>query len=311
MSLVTTQKRATKESVWSVWLPIGLGAVVFLSITFIGNILIIDSELRAFSPALEWAFNGGIVLVLLWFIVIPGVRVLNAPVVALDDVTSSPPTADLKTLKKIAHQLVNSGSLPPEQQDKLTVAVCRGEELHGLLAEAIQAQKLSATKIIREHAVLVFVSTAISQNGRLDAVSVAVTNFRLVHRLVKHFGYRPPLPELIRIYSHVFMAAVVADGISDLDVEGVLSHLGLSFLDAIPGSRLIIDSAFDGAVNALFTLRVGFVTQKCLLSVGKEFIRSEVRKAANREARLELITVLREAAPAVPVTIKGIIEKWL
>jgi hypothetical protein len=74
---------------------------------------------------------------------------------------------------------------------------------------------------------------------------------------------------------------------------------------------LIIDSAFDGAVNALFTLRVGFATRQCLLNAGKTFVRSEVRKAANREARLEMKSVLREAVPAVPAAMKGLIEKWL
>jgi hypothetical protein len=133
----------------------------------------------------------------------------------------------------------------------------------------------------------------------------------LARRLVEHFGYRPPLIELARIYGQVFVAAVIADGVNDLDVEGVLSQLGLGALDAIPVSRLIIDSAFDGAVNALFTLRVGFATRQCLLNAGKTFVRSEVRKAANREARLEMKSVLREAVPAVPAAMKGLIEKWL
>jgi hypothetical protein len=169
----------------------------------------------------------------------------------------------------------------------------------------------ASTAAIRQHAVLTFVSTAISQNGKLDAAAVAVTNIRLVQRLVKHFGYRPQLFELVRIYGQVFVAAAIADGVNDLDVEGGLSQLGLGALDAIPGSRLLIDSAFDGAINALFTLRVGFVTRQCLLNAGKTFVRSEVRQAANREARFEMKSVLREAIPAVPAAMKGLIEKWL
>jgi len=132
-----------------------------------------------------------------------------------------------------------------------------------------------------------------------------------VRRLVEHFGYRPPSFELVRIYGQVFVPAVIADGINDLDLEGGLSQLGLGVLDVIPGSRLMIDSAFDGAINALFTLRLGFVTRQCLLSAGKTFVRSEVRTVANREARLELKPVLRDAVPAVPAALKGLIEKWL
>ncbi len=300
-----------KESVWSVWLPLGLGACIFLGVTLIGNVLIIGSRLGALHPVIELAFYGCIMLFFLWLVALPAIRVLAAPVIALEDVTTGTFKSDYKALKRIAHQLAESDALPPDLKAQLAGAAGLGSDLQGPLAAAIHAQKLSATTIIHEHAVLAFVSTAISQNGKLDAVSVAVTNLRLVRRLVEHFGYRPPVIELMRIYGQVFVAAVIADGVNDLDVEGVLSQFGLGLLDAIPGSRLFIDSACDGAINALFTLRVGFVTRQCLLNAGKTFVRSEVRKAANREARLGMKSVLRDAIPAVPGAIKGLIEKWL
>ena len=252
-----------------------------------------------------------VIFTLLWFVAVPAIRVLTAPVIALEDVSAGAFESNYKTLRRIARQLAESDSLPADVKDELVGAVGLGCDLQGPLTAAINAQKLTATVVIREHAVLAFVSTAISQNGKLDAASVAVTNFRLVQRLVKHFGYRPPLFELVRIYGQVFVAAAIADGINDLDGEGVLSQLGLGALDAIPGNRLIVDSAFDGAINAIFTLRVGFVTRQCLLNAGKTFVRSEVRKAANLEARLEMKSVLREAVPAVPAAMKGLIEKWL
>jgi uncharacterized membrane protein YcjF (UPF0283 family) len=247
-----------KQSVWSVWLPMGIGAIIFLAVTFVGNVLVIGTKLGALHPLLEWAFYGCMIFAFLWLVVIPAVRVLTAPVIALDDVTAG--KSKYKVLRRIAYQLAESDSLSADLKNRLAGAASLGSDLQELLATAINAQKFSATVIIREHAVVTFVSTTISQNGRLDAVSVVVTNFRLVRRLVRHFGYRPPVFELARIYGQVFVAAVIADGVNDLDLEGVLSQLGLGVVDAIPGSRLIIDSAFDGAVNALFTLRVGFVT---------------------------------------------------
>ncbi|MCX6928111.1 MAG: hypothetical protein NT154_33605 [Verrucomicrobia bacterium] len=306
-----SRRSTTKQSVWSVWLPLGIGAVIFLGITLVGNILIIGSKLERLHPVFEWAFYGCIILALLWFVAVPIIRVLAAPVVALEDIETGAFKSDYKALRRVAYQLADSDALPPDIKTKLAGAVGLGSALQGPLAAAISAQKLSATAIIREHAVLTFVSTAISQNGRLDAVSVIITNLRLVRRLVGHFGYRPPFFELVRIYGQVFVAAVIADGVNDVDVEGALSRLGLGVLDVIPASRLLIDSAFDGAVNALFTLRVGFVTQRCLLNAGKSFVRSEVRRAANREARQEMGNVLREAVPAVPSAMKSLIEKWI
>jgi hypothetical protein len=115
----------------------------------------------------------------------------------------------------------------------------------------------------------------------------------------------------MKIYAQIILAAVVADRISDLDSEGVLSQFGLGFLDAVPGSRLILDSAFDGSFNALVTLRIGFVTQRCLLNAGKPLFRSEVRKAANKEARGEFKNVIPAAVPQVPEALQKILQAWL
>src|ERR1019366_8895012 len=92
------------------------------------------------------------------------------------------------------------------------------------LAAAINAQTESAAKIIREHAVIIFVSTAVSQNGRLNAIAVLAANLRLVRTLVRHLGYRPPLPMLVKIYAQIFLAALVADKLEDLDLAGGIEH---------------------------------------------------------------------------------------
>lgn len=302
-------KNTSKWSIWSFWLPLGLVAVIFLLVTFIGNILVIGAKLGTCHPSIEWAFYIGLTFVFIWLIAIPLIGVLALPVMALDDVANGTNKAGYRTLKKIAQQLVNSGVLPAEHREKLAGAIGLGSDLREPLAAAINAQKESATIIIREHAVLVFVSTAISQSGRLDAIVVLVTNFRLVRTLVKHLGYRPPLPILIKIYTQIFLAALIADGIDDLDVEGIFGQFGFGVLAAIPG--LVVDSILDGTINALFTLRVGFVTRKCLLNVGSTLTRAEIRKAANRESRQELKSVIKDALPLIPNAVKKVVQTYV
>jgi len=125
-------------------------------------------------------------------------------------------------------------------------------------------------------------------------------NIRLVRSLVKHFGYRPPLPTLIQIYAQIFLASLIADEIDDLDVEGILGQVGFGALAAVPGSGLVVNSVFDGTINALFTLRVGFVTRKCLLNAGRVLTRSAIRRVANRDARQELMPVVKEGLSVLP-----------
>jgi hypothetical protein len=311
MDRVMSGRTASKRGLWTLWVPLGLAALIFLLITIIGNVLVIGSKLGTYHPVVERVFYVGLALVLVWLIATPLVGVLSAPVLDLEDVVAGKSKANYKTLRRISRQLIRSESLSVEQRAELAGAVGLGSDLCQPLATAINAQKGSATQIIRNHAVLVFVSTAVSQNGRLDAVTILATNFRLVRTLVGHFGYRPPLKSLIKIYAEIFLVALVADELDDLDLEGVFSLLGLGVLGAIPGISLVANSVLDGTINALLTLRVGFVTQKCLLNAGCVLTRTEIRKEANREARQELKGVWRDAAPILPGLAKQVVERWI
>ena len=82
------QRGKMKQSAWSVWLPLGISACIFLGVTLIGNVLVIGSRLEALHPVIEWAFYGSVTLVFLWLVAIPVIRVLAAPVIALEDVTT-------------------------------------------------------------------------------------------------------------------------------------------------------------------------------------------------------------------------------
>jgi hypothetical protein len=183
---------------------------------------------------------------------------------------------------------------------ELKDAISRSGELRTPVSMAIALQKVLANKIIHEHALLVFVSTAISQNGRLDAVAVLVTNFRLVKDLVNHFGYRPPLPTLINIYAQIFMVALVADEVDDIDVANLLEESAPTLFTLLPGTSIIINSALNGVVNAILTLRIGFVAKKYLLNIGSSLTKKEIRKHANDEAKKEFKAVRNAAIKMLP-----------
>lgn len=282
------------------WWTLGVGATLFLSITFIGSVLMIGSQLRAINPWAEWTFYAGLGVLSAWTIVVPLVSVLTAPVVGLDHAALEGAAVDPKALMHVARRLVRSRTLPEPLHRKLADTLALGGEVQDLVRESLQHQREAATELIREHAVLVFVTTAVSQNGRLDAFAVLATNLRLVRRLVAHYGYRPTVPQLVRTYSQIAVAAVLADQVDDLDLEGLLGQLGLRTLSVIPGTTLIINSTIDGMVNALLTLRVGFVAERYLLTAGRDFDRHAVRRAANRDARKQLRRVVMQALPLVP-----------
>ncbi len=301
-------KPTSMRTLWAIWLPLGLSAAIFLGVTFVGNVLVIGVKLGTVHQFLEWAFYVVLGAVFIWLGANPLLSVLFSPVMALEDLANGSSKVDYKTMKKVASQLVNSGVLPTEHQNRLAGAVGLGSDLRKPLSEAVNVQIESSMKIIHEHAVLVFVSTSVSQNGRLDAIAVLATNFSLVRTLVRHFGYRPPLTALINIYSKICLAALVADELDDLDVEGVLGQLGFGAVTAIPGAALVVSSVLDGTFNSLLTLRVGFITRKYLLNVGADLKRTEIRKAANREARQELKLVIKDAVSVLPAAVKNVVQ---
>lgn len=256
---------------------------------------------------LEWVFYGCLLLLFIWLLAVPMIAVFTAPVLALENMTNN---VSCKTLKRVAKQLVKSGTLPPDQHAKLAGAIGLGSDLLEPLAAAITIQKESAAKITRAHAVRVFITTAVSQSGHLDAVAVLIMNFKLVRTLVDHFGYRPPLPTLIKIYSQIFFATIVAEEANDVDFSGVLSHVVGGGVNLVPGLSLITDSVFDGSINAMFTLRVGYVTQKYLLNAGRNLSKSDIRKAANESAGREIKHVMKESVPFFPTAIGAAIQRF-
>ena len=84
--------------------------------------------------------------------------------------------------------------------------------------------------IVHRHAKQVFVSTALSQHGRLDAFLVLAINFRMLKELISHYGYRPTYPQLVKTYTKVLSAALIADGIEDTQFAEVFPMLSKSFL---------------------------------------------------------------------------------
>jgi hypothetical protein len=136
---------------------------------------------------------------------------------------------------------------------------------------AIRRLDARADELIRSAATTVFLSTAISQNGRLDAVMVLAAQSRLVWRLAHLYDQRPSLPDLVRLYANVATTAFLVSELEDLDigeqVEPVIaSALAGSAASLLPGASLVAgivtQSILDGAANAFLTLRIGVLCRR-------------------------------------------------
>lgn len=181
--------------------------------------------------------------------------------------------------------------------------------------EAIE-QVQAAHQVLREHSIdliktqaeTVFLSTAISQNGSLDAMTVLVVLTKMVWQLIKTYDTRPSLAKIVAIYTNVATTILMARGLEDLDlieaqIEPLISSiLGGSLLSMIPGSvsvtNLIANSILEGSINSLLTLRVGIVTIDYLASV-KDTDSSKVKRSASLEATKLLGSIIKDGSVKV------------
>lgn len=169
-------------------------------------------------------------------------------------------------------------------------------EAYGLLSK-------ESTRMIKREASAVFLTTAISQNGILDGISVLISLMRMIYRVTRLYENRPSISRIFYIYGNVAATVLVVRSIEDMDLieeqlEPLLaSILGTSAISAIPGaaavSNLLVNSVMEGSVNALLALRVGVITQR-YLSALTSVNRREARRNASIQAAALLGGVLKD-----------------
>lgn len=168
------------------------------------------------------------------------------------------------------------------------------------LESACTQLEVKALKLTQDSAAAVFLSTAISQNGRLDAFLVLMAQLRLVWKVSQLYNQRPSAKEMLWLYGNVAGATFLAGNLEDVDVGQqvapiVSKVMGTVAGGAIPGlqvaSTVLTNMIFEGTVNAFLTLRVGAITRLYCDPLHR-YDRKGSRKQAWKEATLHLGSIV-------------------
>jgi hypothetical protein len=184
---------------------------------------------------------------------------------------------------------------------------------------AIGTLDTEATAVIKDAASQVFLSTAISQSGRLDTFVVLGANVRLVWRVARVYYQRPTLRDMWHLYANVAATAFMAGEVDDIDVSEQVQPIITSVLGslgtAVPGlqvaSSVIVNSVLGGSTNAFLTLRIGAIAQQYsapLVAADRRKIR---RLAVARAAGLLGGIVSDGAKRVVTAVVKGSRDRLL
>ncbi len=221
---------------------------------------------------------------------------------------------------------------PPEQTDgaayhdylcKLSRRLSQNPHLKGLTVDAGDISSLErALKVLDEKAdekikagaANVFIMTAISQYGALDALIVLLAQFRMIWQVTTLYHQRPTLKELTYLYSNVLATAFLASKIENLEIleeqlEPVIASVMGSSLSALTpaftaAANIVTNAVIQGSANAFLTLRVGVITKMYCASLTRP-----EKGAIRRSAAFQAASLLGKVLSASAYTVSKIVFK--
>ena len=179
------------------------------------------------------------------------------------------------------------------------------------LEKALDVLDARAGEEIRNNAKRVFLGTALSQNGRLDALIMFVSLARMIWRGSGIYNQRPTPAELWSVYSTVSSATFISFSIEALDIPRTITESMNELLPAVtpvmaassvplmgPMMQQCTSAVIDGAANCLLAIRAGVVTRSAFrfAALGREEARQQ---ACVREAGTMLAEISRETVGAI------------
>lgn len=333
---------------------IALSFVLIVGTLLLGNVIVIGEKLGEVTHVyVEYAFYALLLLLAFVYLVIPMIKVHNAPELpALSENVKRNEEQLLAFARNLAKhcdyiQDVDKRKIHRQQLTKsIKENASNPVELRKLVAEEValrmngnkELQVLGINKRIKEWGKTVFMVTAVSQNSKFDTLSVLVMNYRMIADIVMASGFRPTKPQLFKLYMRVLTTALVtycasqvfgdmedwspfngldaADASDSLDAADAAGGMGDAIMGGLQSLKIpapLVGSTMDGTVNALMTLRIGYVT-RAYLTEGAQALagvknKRRVKRQAMKDALTAIPAVIAHGGVAVGKTAFGLLKK--
>jgi len=225
---------------------------IALSILIVREFISIYNDLYLINKYWAYAFVVFVLLITIYFVLIPLGRILlmprnYSPVYDPDEVNTvvSRRLRQFSTnayLKNI--DLVSSGT-ERENYDK-AVALLENE----------------TDRVRRLYVSRIFYSTAISQNGFLDAIIILSASINLIKEIFIIYNGRVSNKDLFSIGRKIYTAVAIggSEGVEYASDE-IFSSVASDGIKSIPFIDKIMGSLADGFVNAMLLTRVSYITE--------------------------------------------------
>lgn len=292
-----------KDSTKIFWYLAAIGFIILFLLMLLSSILDVGDRLTNLSPYLAYVFYGLTVILIYLLILRPVHIIMFSPAFSVQTTLDNEVTSNknYRLYKRVVKRLLSEDYINDEEKQKLKDSINDKATLQLALNHTFnKAVKKEINKRIKKNAKTVMISTAISQNGRLDFFTVVVVNLKMIKELVEMCGFRPSYKNLSKLTLNVFTTALIAEGLENMDINDVLPSSTMNTLGEIPLIKPVMSSVTQGISNALLTLRIGIVTRKYLFSDAGEITKEKIRRDALLEAAKMLPSVVGDAMLILP-----------
>lgn len=293
------------------WYFVAIGFILIFLLILVSSIINIGERLRNISKYLEYSFYG-LCILLIWFLIINPIRIiLFSPSLSIATTLEKDSFRKRRIYRSVRKNILNSKVTKLTDEEKNALSNYDNyDELRNSLNIVLNGSiKKTIRRIIIKNAKTVMLSTAISQNSRLDMFSVVAVDLKLVKEIVVACGFRPSMKNLSKLTVKVGTTALIAEGLENLRMEDILPSQMLTTISNIPFLKPIMSSFMQGVANALMTIRIGLVTRGYLFSDGKTMTKNQIRIEAFKDSVTILPQVIGEVLAIFPSKIVKLFTK--
>lgn len=298
-----------KNSSKKFWYFVGIGALFIILMMIVSSVIQVGQHLKGVHEYAPYVFYALAFILVYLLIIRPILIILFSPSFSIGTTLDKNPKREHRVYKRVAKRILEQEDLPEGMRTNIHESMHDPYKLRDALNNVYNKHlKRKLNKTIRAHAKTVMVSTAISQNGRLDFITVIVVNIKMIKEIVVLCGFRPSYRNLAKLVVNVFVTALVAEGLENINLNDILPTSTMKMLGEIPLIKPIMSSVIEGVSNALLTLRIGIVTRKYLFDDAPDLTKEKIRYGALIEAAKHLPLVIADGLFLFPKTIMNMFK---
>jgi hypothetical protein len=217
------------------------------------ELVLLNRLLFAVHPLLGYGFLLCTGLFVVWFILLPLLKIITLPKFPGPAKQSSEESLVMqKRLKLFAKN--------PYLKEQAFV-VDPAKSVQDNYAEAIRLLDLKLSEIKETYLVRTFISVSVSQNGFIDAIIVFSAGVNLVREIFVLFHGRSSIRDLLIIGRHLYYSiAISGSEVIEQGSEELFSKLSTDGIKNIPLLGKLVSSAVDGFISAILLSRVALLT---------------------------------------------------